>query len=138
MIVEYWWSGLFYVCVVLAFLVRIPIFMVHLWFPWACVEAPISSSMILAGVYWTLGGYELLRVFPVLFRFGFGFGVILVVLSLVGGDRGRPKLPAREERRITQCHHPQPIPRELALGSNRGPRGQRPATNRLSHSMGVW
>ena len=104
----------------------------YLWFPWAHVEAPVSSSMILAGVYWTLGGYELLRVFPVLFRFGFSFGVIWVVLSLVGGERGSPKLPARKERKLTQCHHPQPIPRELVLGSNRGPRGQRPATNRLS------
>jgi hypothetical protein len=111
--------------------------MVHLWFLWAHVEAAISGSMILVGVHWKLGGYELLRVFPVLFTFGFSFGVIEVVSSLVGGDRGRPKLPAREERKITQCHRPQQIPRGLVLGSNRGPRGQRPATNRLSHSMGV-
>jgi NADH-ubiquinone oxidoreductase chain 4 len=39
----------------------------------------------LAGVLLKLGGYGLLRVFPVLFRFGFGFGVIWVALSLVGG-----------------------------------------------------
>jgi len=37
--------------VFLAFLVRVPIFMVHLWFPWVHVEAPISGSVILAGVY---------------------------------------------------------------------------------------
>jgi hypothetical protein len=104
----------------------------------AHVESPISGSMILVDVYWTLGGYELLPVFPVLFRFGFSFGVIWVVLSLVGGNRGRPKLPDREKRKITRCHHSQHIPRELVLGSNRGPRGQRPATNRLSHSMGLW
>jgi hypothetical protein len=113
-------------------------FMVHLWFPWAHVEAPISGSVILAGVDWKLGGYELLRVFPVLFTFGFSFGVIWVVSSLVGGDRGNPKLPTTEERKNTQCHHPQQIPREPVLGSNRGPRGQRPASNRLSHRMGVW
>jgi NADH-ubiquinone oxidoreductase chain 4 len=32
-----------------------------------------------------LGGYGLLRVFPVLFKFDFGFGVVWVALSLVGG-----------------------------------------------------
>jgi NADH-ubiquinone oxidoreductase chain 4 len=32
-----------------------------------------------------LGGYGLLRVFPVLFKFGFRFGIVSVALSLVGG-----------------------------------------------------
>jgi NADH-ubiquinone oxidoreductase chain 4 len=32
-----------------------------------------------------LGGYGLLRVFPVLYKFGFNFGVVWVALSLVGG-----------------------------------------------------
>jgi NADH-ubiquinone oxidoreductase chain 4 len=49
------------------------------------VEAPVSGSMIMAGVLLKLGGYGLLHVFPVLFRFGFGFSVIWIVLSLVGG-----------------------------------------------------
>ena len=71
-------GGLFYVCIVFAFLVRMPIFMVHLWLPKAHVEAPVAGSMILAGVLLKLGGYGLLRVFPVLFRFGFRFGVVWV------------------------------------------------------------
>jgi len=32
-----------------------------------------------------LGGYGLLRVFSVLFKFGFKFGIVWVALSLVGG-----------------------------------------------------
>jgi NADH-ubiquinone oxidoreductase chain 4 len=51
----------------------------------AHVEAPVSGSMILAGVLLKLGGYGLLRVFPVLFKFGFRFGVIWVALTFVGG-----------------------------------------------------
>jgi NADH-ubiquinone oxidoreductase chain 4 len=43
-------SILFYFCIVFAFLVKIPIFLVHLWLPRAHVEAPVSGSIILAGV----------------------------------------------------------------------------------------
>ena len=62
-------GGLFYVCIVFAFLVRMPMFIVHLWLPRAHVEAPVAGSMILAGVLLKLGGYGLLRVFPVLLRY---------------------------------------------------------------------
>ena len=64
---------------VLAFLVRIPIFMVHLWFPWAYVEAPISGSMISAGVDWKLGGYGLPHVF---FQYCLGLSSVLVLCGL--------------------------------------------------------
>jgi NADH-ubiquinone oxidoreductase chain 4 len=69
-------GGLFYVCMVLAFLVKMPMFLMHLWLPKAHVEASVSGSMILAGVLLKLGGYGLLRVFPILSRFGFGFGIV--------------------------------------------------------------
>jgi len=43
-------GGLFYVCTVFAFFVKMPIFMVHLWFPRAHVKAPVSGPIILARV----------------------------------------------------------------------------------------
>nr|URX52658.1 NADH dehydrogenase subunit 4 [Kalotermes hilli] len=77
-------SGFFYLCMVFAFLVSVPMFLVHLWLPSAHVEAPVSGSMILAGVLLKLGGYGLLRVFPLLVNF-FGLGFIWISVSLIGG-----------------------------------------------------
>jgi NADH-ubiquinone oxidoreductase chain 4 len=74
----------FYVCIVFAFLVRIPMFLVHLWLPRAHVEAPISGSIILAGVLLKLGGYGLLRVFSILMDF-FKWSFIWISVSLIGG-----------------------------------------------------
>uniref|UniRef100_UPI0030DED34B NADH dehydrogenase subunit 4 n=1 Tax=Antonbruunia milenae TaxID=3053535 RepID=UPI0030DED34B len=55
--VSFWWM-----MSVLAFLIKTPLFLFHLWLPKAHVEAPVSGSMILAGVLLKLGGYGLIRV----------------------------------------------------------------------------
>jgi len=76
-----WVGGMFYVCfvcTVLAILVNMSIFIFHLWVPKVYVQALVSGSIILAGVVLKLGGYGLLPVFPVLFKFGFRFGIELL------------------------------------------------------------
>nr|YP_009694109.1 NADH dehydrogenase subunit 4 [Sphaeronemoura grandicauda]QEI04377.1 NADH dehydrogenase subunit 4 [Sphaeronemoura grandicauda] len=80
--ISYFW---FYLCLIFAFLVKMPMFLVHLWLPKAHVEAPVSGSMILAGVLLKLGGYGLLRVFKILSLAGLSFNFIWVGVSLVGG-----------------------------------------------------
>nr|YP_010046642.1 NADH dehydrogenase subunit 4 [Aedes alboannulatus]QPJ78560.1 NADH dehydrogenase subunit 4 [Aedes alboannulatus]QPJ78573.1 NADH dehydrogenase subunit 4 [Aedes alboannulatus] len=74
-----------YLCMVFAFLVKMPMFLVHLWLPKAHVEAPVSGSMILAGVLLKLGGYGLLRVFCILQILGMKFNFIWISISLIGG-----------------------------------------------------
>nr|YP_010139285.1 NADH dehydrogenase subunit 4 [Kaylathalia klovstadi]QQK54739.1 NADH dehydrogenase subunit 4 [Kaylathalia klovstadi] len=62
------WSESLFISILLvlgltgAFLVKMPMFFVHLWLPKAHVEAPVAGSMILAGVLLKLGGYGLIRV----------------------------------------------------------------------------
>nr|YP_008080465.1 NADH dehydrogenase subunit 4 [Melanitis leda]AEH05134.1 NADH dehydrogenase subunit 4 [Melanitis leda] len=74
-----------YVSMILAFLVKMPMYFVHLWLPKAHVEAPISGSMILAAIMLKLGGYGLLRVMIVLQKIGMKMNFIWVVISLIGG-----------------------------------------------------
>nr|YP_010988609.1 NADH dehydrogenase subunit 4 [Sclerotia aquatilis]WOR80792.1 NADH dehydrogenase subunit 4 [Sclerotia aquatilis] len=74
-----------YICTITVFLIKIPMYFVHLWLPKAHVEAPVSGSMILAGVMLKLGGYGLLRFMKIFSEVGLQFNFLFIVISLVGG-----------------------------------------------------
>nr|QCX31179.1 NADH dehydrogenase subunit 4 [Tridacna maxima] len=50
-----------WVSAILAFLIKMPLFGLHGWLPKAHVEAPVSGSVILAGIMLKFGGYGLMR-----------------------------------------------------------------------------
>nr|ANZ54422.1 NADH dehydrogenase subunit 4 [Hieromantis kurokoi] len=76
---------LLYFSMIMAFLVKMPMYFVHLWLPKAHVEAPVSGSMILAGIMLKLGGYGLLRVMILFQGIGVKMNMIWVIISLLGG-----------------------------------------------------
>nr|YP_010491834.1 NADH dehydrogenase subunit 4 [Dinothenarus chrysocomus]UWM92620.1 NADH dehydrogenase subunit 4 [Dinothenarus chrysocomus] len=74
-----------YMCLNMVFFVKIPMYFVHLWLPKAHVEAPVSGSMILAGVMLKLGGYGLLRLMMMFLEIGMKINFFFIVVSMIGG-----------------------------------------------------
>lgn len=77
---SYWWCF-----IILVFLVKLPIFLVHLWLPKAHVEAPLVGSIILAGVLLKLGGYGLFKVHLFVGDSFWFCSILYVILGVYGG-----------------------------------------------------
>nr|ATF28599.1 NADH dehydrogenase subunit 4 [Illinigina sp. EMHAU-15062817] len=70
---------------IFAFLVKLPMFMVHFWLPKAHVQAPVSGSMILAGLLLKIGGYGILRTMFIFENLFNSFSYVWYSLSILGG-----------------------------------------------------
>nr|ADP24434.1 NADH dehydrogenase subunit 4 [Spinibarbus hollandi] len=74
-----WWAG----CLI-AFLVKMPLYGVHLWLPKAHVEAPVAGSMVLAAVLLKLGGYGMMRMMVMLDPLSKELAYPFIILALWG------------------------------------------------------
>nr|ARF05740.1 NADH dehydrogenase subunit 4 [Neoplecostomini gen. n. sp. n. TEP-2017] len=74
-----WWAG----CLI-AFLVKMPLYGVHLWLPKAHVEAPVAGSMVLAAILLKLGGYGMMRMMIMLDPLSKDLAYPFIMLALWG------------------------------------------------------
>nr|WNH37999.1 NADH dehydrogenase subunit 4 [Gobiidae sp.] len=77
-------SNLWCASCLVGFLVKMPLYGVHLWLPKAHVEAPVAGSMVLAAVLLKLGGYGLMRIVVLLEPLNKNLVYPLVILALWG------------------------------------------------------
>nr|YP_010478259.1 NADH dehydrogenase subunit 4 [Nesophrosyne haleakala]UVI59703.1 NADH dehydrogenase subunit 4 [Nesophrosyne haleakala] len=69
---------------VFVFMVKFPMFLLHYWLPSAHVQAPVSGSMILAGLMLKIGGYGLIRVMTIYEYLFIQYSYIWFTFSIVG------------------------------------------------------
>lgn len=70
---------------IIAFLVKLPIFSVHLWLPKAHVEAPVAGSIILAAILLKLGRYGLSRILIIFNYITKLLASPIISIAIIGG-----------------------------------------------------
>lgn len=78
-------SSILWLIIITAFLVKLPLFSVHLWLPKAHVEAPVAGSIILAAILLKLGGYGLARIIIIFRHINKTLINPIIAIAMVGG-----------------------------------------------------
>lgn len=78
-------SILIWIIITTGFLVKLPLFSIHLWLPKAHVEAPVAGSIILAAILLKLGGYGLTRIVITFNYINKLLAAPIISIALIGG-----------------------------------------------------
>ena len=73
-----------FLIIYIAFFIKIPIYLFHIWLPKAHVEAPVYGSIVLAGVLLKIGRYGLIRLIEIFYKVGVKYGYIIFRVGIIG------------------------------------------------------